>query len=115
MMTNTICEVDDGSFEHEVLECERPVLVEFGDAQSDADGDFDTLLTDLADRYESRAKIARIDLDANWQSACNLGVTHVPTVLVFQHGRVVDRFVGQRPRDTYCVAIDETLSPNWVI
>jgi len=115
MTTTAIFEVDDGSFEHEVLECEQPVLVEFGDDQSDAEGRFGALLTDLADRYEARAKIARMDLDSNWQSACNLGVSHVPTVLVFQHGRVVDRFVGQRPRDTYCVAIDETLSPNWVI
>lgn len=113
--TQTVIEVDDGNFQHEVLESDQPVLVEFGDEESHAGSEFDELLADLADKYGGRAKIARIDLEANWQFACNLDVTHVPTVLVFQHGRVVDRFIGERPWDTYCVAIDETLSPNWVI
>jgi len=113
MSMQTVIELDDGNFQHEVLESDQPVLVEFGDDESH--GEFAGLLTDLAARYGGRAKIAHIDSDVNWQFACELGVTHVPTVLVVQHGRVVDRFVGERPRDVYCVAIDETLSPNWVI
>lgn len=113
MSTQTVIELDDGNFQHEVLDSDQPVLVEFGD--DECFGEFAALLADLAEKYGGRVKIAFIDSNVNWQFACSLGVTQIPTVLVFQNGHVVDRFVGERPRDVYCVAIDETLSPSWVI
>jgi thioredoxin 1 len=115
MRLNTAIELDDGNFEQEVILSDRPVMVEFSDESCQSRASLQDVLDDLAKKYEGRATIAHLDTDINQQVPCLLGVTHLPTVLVFQNGHIVDRFVGDEPREVFCTAIDETLNPIWVI
>ena len=115
MVASNIVELDDGNFDHEVIQSKQPVLVEFWDESCLPCETLTSTLGDLAQQYEGRAKIAHMDVQTNVQTICSLGVEQLPSVLMFQHGRVVDRFVGERPRGVYCSAIDGTLVLNWVI
>ncbi len=115
MRSNTTIELDDGNFEQEVILSDRPVMVEFSDESCRSSVVLHDVLDDLAKKYAGRAMIAHLDTQINTQIPCLLGVTHLPTVLVFQNGHVVDRFVGDEPREVLCTAIDETLNPIWVI
>ncbi len=69
----------------------------------------------LAPLNAGRAKIAHMDVQTNVQTICSLGVEQLPSVLVFQHGRVVDRFLGEKPCAVYYSAIDGVFVLNWVI
>ena len=115
MTTTKVIELDDGNFDHEVFQSEQPVLVEFWDETCLPCETLTKTLDELANQYEGRAKIAHMDVQTNLQTICSMAVEQLPTVLVFQHGRVVDRFVGEEPRGVYCSAIDGTLTLNWVI
>ena len=110
-----VVELDDGNFDHEVTHSEEPVLVEFWDESCLPCETLTNTLDDLAAQYQGRVKIAHMDVQTNAQTVCSLRVDQLPSVLVFQHGRVVDRFVGEEPRGVYCTAIDGTLTIDWVI
>ena len=51
---------------------------------------FDT----LAERYAGRAKVVKVDVDANPNTAAQYGVRGIPTLLVFKGGQLVDTLVG---------------------
>jgi thioredoxin 1 len=111
----SVVELDDGNFHHEVIESEQPVLVEFWDDSCLPCATLTKVLDELADQYKGRAKIAHMDVQTNINTICSIGVAQLPAVLVFQNGNIVDRFVGEEPRGVYCEAIDGTLALNWVI
>jgi len=115
MNTAKVIELDDGNFDHEVTQSEEPVLVEFWDESCLPCDSLTNTLDELAEQYEGRAKICHMDVQTNAQTICSLGIEHLPAVLVYQHGHVVDRFVGEEPRGVYCSALDGTLVLNWVI
>lgn len=112
MIADTIIELDDGNFEHEVINSEQPVLVEFADQAKRMDVD---LLDEMSRKYAGRARVAYIDSSVNYDAPCRYGVRQLPSVLLFQNGRVVDRLIGREPTEVYCQCIDEALSPVWVI
>lgn len=115
MTTARVIELDDGTFDHEVIQSEQPVLVEFWDDSCLPCETLTRTLDELAEQYEGRAKIAHMDVATNEQTICSLEIDQLPAMLVFQNGNVVDRFVGEEPRGVYCSAIDGTLVLNWVI
>ncbi len=115
MKTARVIELDDGNFDHEVIQSDQPVLVEFWDDSCLPCPTLTSTLGDLARQYEGRAKICHMDVETNAQTICSLSIEQLPAVLVFQNGHVVDRFVGEKPRGVYCSAIDGTLVLNWVI
>lgn len=61
----------------------------------------DKLAADLGDR----AVVGKIDVDQEQGLAGSLGVSSIPTVIVFKDGREVERLVGLRPYDAYAQAI----------
>lgn len=86
--------VTDQTFEHEVLESELPVLVEFSAAWC---GPCKTIAPDvqaLAEDLRDKAKVVTIDIDKSPLVARELGVQSVPTFVVFHQGRPVGGKVG---------------------
>jgi len=115
MITARVIELDDGNFDDEVTQSDRPVLVEFWDDSCLPCKALENTLDELAEQYAGRAKVCHMDVETNAQTICSLGIEQLPSVLVFQNGNIVDRFVGDEPQGVYCSAIDGTLVLNWVI
>ena len=63
----------------------------------------------LAETYEGKAQIAKIDVDAEPNLARRFGVMSIPTVIILKDGVEVDRKVGLMPTDTYTNALDNLL------
>ena len=112
MVIDNLAELDDGNFDVEVTDSPQPVLVEFTDGDRRMDLD---LFSEMARRYNGRAKIAFVDSAANYDAACRFNVQQFPSVLLFQNGYVVDRLAGREAREVYCRCLDEALCPSWVI
>jgi thioredoxin len=97
--------VTDGDFESTVLGASAPVLV---DCWADWCGPCHMLaptIDALARDYAGRVVIAKLDVDANPRTAETFEIRGIPTLLLFQNGRLVDRLVGVQPR----AAIDARL------
>ena len=60
----------------------------------------------LAETYEGKATIAKIDVDAEPNLARRFGVMSIPTVIILKDGAEVDRKVGLLPADAYTAALD---------
>jgi thioredoxin-like negative regulator of GroEL len=110
-----VLELNYQNFDEEVYESETPVLVEFRDGSCFPLHAQDRVLARLADEFAGKAKIAQVDAIAQWQIAHECGVRMQPTVLIFQNGRIVDRFEGLRLESVYRQALNETLVGYWSI
>jgi thioredoxin 1 len=98
---------NDANFQTEVLESDRPVLVDFWASWCPPCRKLGPTIEDLAQAHSESARIGKLDVDQNPQTAASYGISSIPAVLLFQKGREVDRIVGLQPRSRYERALAE--------
>ena len=103
-------EFTDANFEAEVLHSESPVLVDFWAAWCGPCRAVGPSIDQLAGEYGESAKVGKLNIDENPESARQFGITSIPAVLLFKDGELVETFVGVRPRERYAQALDQILS-----
>lgn len=103
-------DVDDSSFESEVIESEIPVLVDFWGEHCPPCRAIAPILRELADRYSGRVKVVRLDSDENGSTMVRFQVLALPTVLAFSGGQVVGQLSGARPRKDFQALVERLLS-----
>jgi thioredoxin 1 len=87
-------EITDQNFKTEVLESDIPVLVDFWAVWCSTCKPLAGILDELAEEFEGRIKIGKLDMDNNQGVPGNLGIRSAPTLLIFKEGRVVDTIIG---------------------
>lgn len=91
-------ELSDGNFEQEVLKSEIPVLVDFWAEWCAPCRMIEPIIDELAQQYNGKIKIGKMDVDKNPQSSMNYGIRSIPTLLFFNAGQAVDQLLGAVPR-----------------
>ena len=64
------------------------------------------LLDELADEYDGKVKIGKVNVDEQQSLAAEYGVRAIPTLLVFQNGQVADQIVGARSKRDFKASLD---------
>ena len=64
-------------------------------------------IAEVANAYSGRAKVGKVDTDANREISMKYGISAIPTVILFKDGEVAKKFVGLTPKDQFAAAIDE--------
>jgi len=108
--TSNLKAVTDNDFDQEVLNSDTPVLVDFWAEWCGPCRALGPIIESLSEEYGGRAKVAKLDVDANQQVAMKYGIRSIPTVLLFENGEIVDSFIGVRPKSDYAAGLDRTLS-----
>lgn len=105
-MSETVQQVNDGNFEEQVLQSEKPVLVDFWAPWCPPCRMIAPVIAELAKEYEGRAKVVKLDVDESPAVAGKYGIQGIPTLLVFKAGRVVEQRVGALPKTELARMLD---------
>lgn len=92
-----IAAVSDADFEREVLQADRPVLVDFWANWCAPCRMIAPVVETLAAELGDRIKVLKMDIDANPSTAMQHGIMSIPTLIVFVNGKPAERSVGFRP------------------
>jgi len=98
--------ISDDSFETDVLQSDKPVLVDFWAPWCGPCRQIAPLVEELAGENDGSAKVTKLNVDEAPNSAQSYGVSSIPTLMVFKGGEVVDRFVGVQPKARLQEALD---------
>ncbi len=99
----------DSNFEKEVLQSDVPVLVDFYADWCGPCRMMAPIIDELAKDYEGKAKIGKINVDQNGNTASEYGVMSIPTLLLIKNGKVVDQIVGAVPKQHLAQRLDNAL------
>lgn len=89
-----VLEVNESTFQAEVLDSQQPVLVDFWATWCAPCRAIAPVIEELARDNAGRAKVVKVNVDQNQKLANTYKVEYVPTLLVFKNGEVVAQFQG---------------------
>ncbi len=90
--------VTDGTFESEIEKHDGLAVVDFWAAWCGPCRMIAPILDQLASEYQGKAKVTKLDVDANQKTTVKYNVRSIPAVLFFKQGKLVDQVIGAVPR-----------------
>ena len=93
-MSERVKEVTDFAFETEVLQSDHPVLVDFWAEWCGPCRMLAPVIEAVAEQYWATASLVKLNVDENPVSAANYGIKGIPTLILFNGGKEVERIVG---------------------
>ncbi|MFC1895786.1 thioredoxin [Thermodesulfobacteriota bacterium] len=108
-MAEGIVEVDDSTFEAEVLKAEKPVLVDFWAPWCGPCKAIAPMIEELAAGYGEKITFAKCNVDDNPMTPVKYGIRAIPTLILFKDGEAVDQIVGMVAKPRLQETIDNAL------
>ena len=96
-----VAEVTDQTFDAEVLQSDKPTIIDFWAEWCAPCRAIAPIVKELAAEYGDKVNIVKMDIDANPGVPGRFGVRSIPTVLALQGGQVVQQIVGARPKKDF--------------
>ena len=97
------------SFKQEVLENKKPAIVDFWAPWCGPCRIVGPIIDELAQEYEGKIKIGKINVDENSQTAGEYGVMSIPSVVFFKNGQPIRTMVGAQSKENYKQEIEQLL------
>ncbi|HRO64074.1 thioredoxin [Thermomonas sp.] len=109
-MSENIQHATDADFQTHVLDADVPVLVDFWAPWCGPCRMIAPALEKIADNYAGKAKVVKVDVDQNQQTALKYHVRSIPMLLLFKGGAVQDTSIGLVPESKLTQMLDKALA-----
>ncbi|MDX2163168.1 MAG: thioredoxin [bacterium] len=103
-------EVTAQNFDTDVVNSEKPVLIDFWAEWCGPCRMIAPLVEQIADEFPEALKVGKLDTDAHQDLAMKFGIMSIPTLLLFKGGKPVARITGYQPKDRLLAQITPHLS-----
>ena len=117
-MSEYVREVSDASFESEVLESGRPVLVDFWAQWCAPCRMLAPTVEAVAEKYQGKASVVKLNVDDNPTVSQKYGIKGIPTLILFKNGKEEERVVGATSKEAISRMLDKhvaaTTTPSGV-
>lgn len=107
-----IFEIEEGTFDSEVLTAPDPVLVDFSAVWCAPCKMLDPIVEELASEWDGKVKFVKLDVDHAPGIAMKYQVLGVPTLMLFVDGESRERITGFQPKDRIVSKLNPHLNPN---
>jgi thioredoxin 1 len=104
-----LMEFTDSNFETEVLEADKPCLVDFWAEWCGPCRMVGPIVEEIAKEYGERLKVGKLNVDDNSQTAIKYGIMSIPSLLFFNGGQVVDQIIGAVPKKQLIQKIEKII------
>jgi thioredoxin 1 len=109
MSGESVIHVNEGTFDTEVLNSDKPALVDFWAPWCGPCRAIAPVLDELASEYKGKVIVAKVNVDENRKLAGNHGVMSIPTMILFKNGKVMDKLIGLVPKERLKELMDKAL------
>lgn len=99
----------DDNFDAEALKSDLPVVVDFWAAWCGPCRMIAPIIEEMSAEYDGKAKVGKLDVDDNQQTAIKYGVRSIPTVLFFKGGELKDTVIGAVPKQVFVEKLSKLL------
>lgn len=107
--SNLVPAVTQASFDSDVLQSEKPVLVEFWATWCGPCKQMKPVVDEIAKEFEEQIKTVKVDIDAEPELASKFNVNGVPTLMLFKDGKMVTIVSGVTSKETLAEQINHVL------
>jgi thioredoxin 1 len=107
-----VFEVNDATFEQEVLQSDKPVLVDFWAAWCGPCRALAPVVDEVAAQYSGQLKVMKMDVDRNSATPMRYGIRGIPALLIFKAGKVAEQIVGFVPKDQIEKSLNKVIVPS---
>ncbi len=107
MASNHTLEITDANFDEAVLNADKPVLVDFWAEWCGPCKALAPVIDELAVDYDGKVKVGKVDTDSNREISVRFSVSAIPTVILFNDGEIVEKFIGLRSRKDFETALNK--------
>ncbi len=90
--------IDSGNFINEVLNSDKPVLIDFWASWCGPCRMLSPIVEEIAEEYAGKIKVGKINIDEQPQLAARYNVASIPTLVLFKNGKPVNMSVGVKPK-----------------
>ena len=108
-MGENVIEIEDSSFETEILQSDKPALVDFWAPWCGPCKAIGPLINDLADAFGDRVKFTKCNVDDNPVTPGKYGIKAIPTLIFFKDGQVIEQITGMVAKSKLEEAINKLL------
>lgn len=109
MASEKIITLTKENFDQEIANPDMPVMVDFWAQWCGPCRAVAPIMDELANDFEGRAKITKVNVDEQGELAAKFRVMSIPTVMIFKGGQMVEKIIGARPKDDFVKLLEKNI------